>query len=98
MREADVEQWLQRNGSRSDEPRAVLELRIQQKLYAAFVDRVAGCDRAGRAMLSKAVTRLSLSARGYDRVRKLLRTIADLGGCDEIGVDHVAEALQFRMS
>ena len=40
---------------------------------------------------------LTLSARGYDRVRKVARTIADLNGDASISGDHVAEALQFRM-
>ena len=48
-------------------------------------------------MLRAAVTRLALSARGYDRVRKVARTIADLAGEDEIGADAMAEALQYRM-
>jgi magnesium chelatase family protein len=39
-----------------------------------------------------------MSARGYDRVRKLARTIADLAAADGIAADHVAEALQFRMA
>jgi magnesium chelatase family protein len=43
------------------------------------------------------VTRLGLSARAYDRVKKVARTIADLAGEDRLGADHVAEALQFRM-
>jgi magnesium chelatase family protein len=54
-------------------------------------------DPAGIRMLSTAVRHLALSARGYDRVRKVARTIADLAGADEAGADHVAEALQFRM-
>jgi magnesium chelatase family protein len=41
---------------------------------------------------------MALSARGYDRVRKVARTIADLSGADAIGAEHVAEALQFRMA
>ena len=40
---------------------------------------------------------MALSTRGYDRVRKVARTIADLAGADNVGGDHVAEALQFRM-
>ena len=40
---------------------------------------------------------MSLSARGYDRVRKVARTIADLTAEETISADHLAEALQFRM-
>ena len=43
-----------------------------------------------------AIRRFALSARGYDRVRKVARTIADLAGSDRIRAEHVAEALQFR--
>ena len=52
-------------------------------------------DRALR-LLCSAVRRLGLSARGYDRVRKVARTVADLAGADTISADHLAEALQFR--
>ena len=54
-------------------------------------------DRSGLRMLSAAVERMALSARGYDRVRKVARTIADLGGAEDIRADDIAEALQFRM-
>ena len=54
-------------------------------------------DADGRELLRQAVARFGLSARGYDRVLKVARTIADLEGGDHIGAGHVAEALQYRV-
>jgi magnesium chelatase family protein len=59
--------------------------------------RYCALDRAAMRVLTSAVTRLSLSARAYDRVRKVARTIADLEGASAIRADHLAEALQFRL-
>ena len=56
-----------------------------------------GTDRASLRVLQAAMQKIALSARGYDRVRKVARTIADLEGEDRIASDHLAEALQFRM-
>ncbi len=53
-------------------------------------------DAPAEALLRTAMQRLHLSARGYHRVLKLSRTIADLAGADAIGAPHVAEALQYR--
>jgi magnesium chelatase family protein len=53
-------------------------------------------DEKSQALLSRAVTQLGLSARAYDRVLRIARTIADLEALDEIEVDHVAEALRYR--
>ncbi len=55
-------------------------------------------DLKSLRLLSAAVQRLGLSARGYERTRKVARTIADLDGANDIAPDHVAEALQFRMT
>jgi len=49
-----------------------------------------------KALLRAAIQQLSLSARAYDRLLKVARTIADLGGVDDIEVAHVAEAIQYR--
>lgn len=53
-------------------------------------------DAEGRQLLQRAVTRLGLSARAYDRVRRVARTIADLDGRPAVGAAHVAEALGYR--
>ncbi len=53
-------------------------------------------DAVCRRMLETAMGRLGLSARGYDRVIRVARTIADLGDADSIGGEHIAEAIQYR--
>ena len=47
-------------------------------------------------ILEAAVKNLGFSARAYDRIRKVSRTVADLAGADEIGPEHVSEAVQYR--
>jgi len=72
-------------------------LRTNAELTPALIGRHCVLDHAGIRLLATAAARMALSARGYDRVRKVARTIADLAGADVLDAGHVAEALQFRM-
>jgi len=67
-------------------------------LTPSALARGSGLDGRASQLLSHAVQRLHLTARGYDRVRKVARTIADLAGSHAVSADHVGEALQFRLS
>jgi len=53
-------------------------------------------DDTGRRLMKSAMSQMSLSARGFHRVLKVGRTIADLAGSEQIGPAHLAEALQYR--
>ncbi len=53
-------------------------------------------DAEARSLLERAMERLSLSARAYDRIIKVARTIADLDGAAEIGASHISEAITYR--
>jgi magnesium chelatase family protein len=62
----------------------------------ALLERVAGPDEAGRTLLGEAVSAMNLTARGYHRVLRVARTLADLEAQARVKRIHIAEALSYR--
>jgi magnesium chelatase family protein len=81
---------------------------LQQKRYAGtgtecnayigskMLDKYCALDPAGEKLMKDAYDRLGLTARSYDRILRVARTIADLAGCDRLERKHLAEAIQYR--
>jgi len=78
--------------------RAIQQARgfYNSQIPSRLLRKLCELDDSGERTLETAVRRLGLSARAHDRVLKVARTIADLGGSDRVMAKHVAEAVQYR--
>jgi magnesium chelatase family protein len=73
-------------------PKITCNTRIGPKELKEFC----ALDDATKEMLKMAMTELNFSARAYDRIVKVARTIADLAGAENISSEHISEAIQYR--
>jgi magnesium chelatase family protein len=71
---------------------------LNADLVGAALDEVAAPDDEGRALLAQVADRIGLSARGYHRILRVARTIADLAGEEAVRRPHVAEAVSYRLA
>ncbi len=76
----------------------VFGVRVNADAAGALLDDVAAPDAEGRALLTRVADRFGLTARGYHRVLRVARTIADLAGSDGVRAPHVAEAVSYRLT
>ena len=72
------------------------EVHCNAQMASRHVRRYCKLDDEGRRILKLAIDRLGLSARAYDRILKVSRTIADLSGADSIRAEHLSDAIQYR--
>jgi len=75
---------------------AIEEVHCNAQMSPKMLQRICVISDAGSTLLKKAMERLGLSARAYDRILKVARTIADLAGSEQIETEHLAEAIQYR--
>ena len=66
------------------------------QMTSKLINQFALPDATGLQLMKTAMERLNLSARAYDRILKVSRTIADLEGCDKVEPSHLAEAINYR--
>jgi len=71
-------------------------IRTNAEAPASLLETIAQPDTAGQKLLRDAAETMRLSARGYHRVLRVARTLADLDGAGKIGRLHLAEALSYR--
>ncbi len=72
------------------------EVHANAQMPERMVREICQIDQAGTTLLKAAMEKLQLSARAYDRILKVARTCADLGGSEKIQIEHLAEAIQYR--
>jgi magnesium chelatase family protein len=72
------------------------DIHCNAQMPGRMVRELCQINQAGQVLLKTAMERLQLSARAYDRILKVARTIADLADSNDIKIEHLAEAIQFR--
>jgi magnesium chelatase family protein len=67
------------------------------ELSGKLLDKHAAMDDQAQMVLGQAMNEMGLSARAYDKIRRVARTVADLEKCERVQASHVAEAVQYRL-
>ena len=93
---AEIRKRVERARERMTKRYAGTGIHANGQLTPAMIREYCVTDEKADTVLAAAFDRLGLSARGYDRILRLAKTIADMDACDTIGERHVAQAIQLR--
>jgi magnesium chelatase family protein len=72
--------------------------KLNSSVEGSELDKVTKLDEAAQELVKRAMQKFSLSMRGYTRILRVARTIADLANADSVNSHHIAEAINFRMT
>ena len=84
--------------TQTDRFAANADMTVNADAQGKMLEEIATPDEDGRALLLRVAERFGLSARGYHRVLRVARTIADLDGSFDVRKPHVAEAVSYRLA
>jgi len=76
----------------------VTTMHLNADAEGTVLEEIAAPDEEGRSFLLKAAGKFGLTARGYHRILRVARTIADLAGSSAVRKPHIAEAVSFRVN
>jgi magnesium chelatase family protein len=87
---------MQAGRKQSERFRSYSGIYANAQMDSTLLKKICVLSTAGSALLRSAMEKLNLSARAFDRILKVSRTIADLAESEEIKTEHLAEAIQYR--
>lgn len=90
-RDVQIERFNRSTSSRRKE-----NIFCNAQMSAKHTKKFCQIDSESKALLEMAINKMGLSARAYDRILKVSRTIADLSGVENIKPEHISEAIQYR--
>ena len=93
---ADIKKRVDKAREIQNQRFAGTDVTCNAKMTPALTRQHCSLDEKSKATLEKCFTAMDLSARAYDKILRIARTIADLDGCENIELEHITEAVQYR--
>ncbi|MDD5546867.1 MAG: ATP-binding protein [Candidatus Omnitrophica bacterium] len=93
---ADIKERVDKARKMQGERYKGLSIFCNAHLSPKYLEQFCRIDKEAAELLKLAILELGLSARGYDKVLKIARTVADLAGAETISAEHISEAINYR--